>query len=75
VIANQIGDLGREIIADDLLKPVRDLVAKASSLEEIRDSMYDLYPDMDGARFGELLRSAVLMAEMVGRGTVVDEAT
>jgi phage gp29-like protein len=50
-----------------LLEPVRRLVMHATSLEEIRDGLLDLYPTMDNAGFAELFTDAMTAAAMAGR--------
>lgn len=55
-----------------LLEPVRRLVAQAQNLEEIRDGLLDLYPEMDTAAFAEMLTQAFLAANLAGRAEVRD---
>jgi len=53
-----------------LTGPVKQLIANANSLEEIRDGLYQTYGDMDRAEFEELVARAMFMAELYGRMTV-----
>jgi phage gp29-like protein len=53
-----------------LLEPVKQMVAKANSLEEVRDGIIDVYGDMNPAELEELLARAMFMAELYGRFTV-----
>lgn len=53
-----------------LLAPVKQMVAKANSLEELRDGIIDVYGDMNPAELEELLARAMFMAELYGRFTV-----
>jgi phage gp29-like protein len=50
-----------------LMEPVRRMVMHATSLEEIRDGLLDLYPAMDNAGFAELFTDAMTAAAMAGR--------
>ena len=56
----------------DLLEPIRNLVMNSSSLEEIRDRMIDLFPDMDAADLGTLMQQAMTAAQLAGMAEVVD---
>ena len=51
-----------------LLKPVMRMINKASSLEEIGQTIYALYPQLDTKRFQELLTRAMFYAAMTGYG-------
>ena len=53
-----------------LLAPVRRLVNNAKSLEEIREGILDLYPDMDTADMSEMLADAFTAAYQRGRMSV-----
>jgi len=53
---------------DTLLEPVLRMVGKASSLEEIGEKLYALYPEMDAARFQELLGRAMSAVGLEGYG-------
>lgn len=55
-----------------MMEPVRKLVNSAESLEQIRDGLAALYPDMDDAAFVELLRQAMTAANLAGRDDVKD---
>lgn len=50
-----------------LLEPVRRMVMGADSLEEIRDGLLDLYPDMDATDFAGLFTEALTAATLAGR--------
>jgi phage gp29-like protein len=56
-----------------LIDPVRQLVAAAGSLEEIRDGLIGLYPEMDPEAFGTLMQRAMAAAELAGRYEVKNE--
>lgn len=59
-------------LLDDLLAPVRALVESASTLEEIRDGLIELYPDMDANGLGELIQQALSAAELAGRYEIME---
>lgn len=63
-----------EPILDRMMEPVRRLVLQAGSLEEIRDGLARLYPDLETEACAELLARAVLAAELAGRADVADGA-
>ena len=54
-------------LMDDLLEPVRTLIERATSLEEVRDGLLSLYRDMDPVKLGELMALAISAAELSGR--------
>ncbi|BBO80179.1 hypothetical protein DSCO28_07450 [Desulfosarcina ovata subsp. sediminis] len=56
----------------DLMDPARNLVMTASSLEEIRDGLIDLFPHMDASDLGTLMQQAMTVAELAGRSEVAD---
>ena len=55
-----------------LLDPVKQMVTKANSLEELRDGIIDVYGDMNSADLEELLARSMFMAELYGRFTVAE---
>jgi phage gp29-like protein len=52
---------------ESLTQPVRELIAGAKSMEEIREGLYKLYPKMNGAKLQDLVTRASFAAEQVGR--------
>jgi len=52
-----------------LQEPVKKLITKAKSLEEIRDGLYGLYSHMDQKDLEELVARAMYIAELYGRST------
>jgi len=56
--------------SDALIDHVRALVEQASSLEEVRDKLLQLTPDMPKARLAEVMRMALVMAELSGRADI-----
>lgn len=53
---------------------IRDLVASAHSLEEIRDGLMRLYPDMTIAQYADAMTQALRAAQLAGRTDVLQEA-
>lgn len=53
---------------------VEALVDGASSLEEVRDGLLGLFPDMDGDRFGALMQQALTTAGVAGISDALDDA-
>ena len=60
-------------LTDAMLAPVRDLVAGAASITEIRDGMFDLYPDLPSGDLATLMQQAMAAAELAGRSDLLDE--
>lgn len=55
-----------------LQQPVREMIAGAKSLEEIRDNIMAKYSDMDSKDLEELIARAMFTAELFGRATVAE---
>jgi len=53
---------------DVLLKPVISTIGKNPSFEEVGERLHALYPNMDSARFQEILRRAMSAAGLEGYG-------
>jgi phage gp29-like protein len=56
-----------------LLRPVMSLIEGAQSLNEIAEKIYGLYPQLDGARFQELLARAMFASGISGYGSAEEE--
>lgn len=52
---------------DPLIDPIKKLVEKAVSLEELRDTLLEVYKDMDPVELGNLIQRALVAAELAGR--------
>jgi phage gp29-like protein len=57
---------------EDWFEKVRGLLDGASSLEEVRDRLYELYKDLPGADFAEAVAQAMQVAELAGRWEVLN---
>ncbi|MBF0632678.1 MAG: DUF935 domain-containing protein [Magnetococcales bacterium] len=55
-----------------MLDPIRNLLARANSLEEFRDSLFAVYPDMDSTALTTILAQAMIAANLGGRAEVID---
>jgi len=55
-----------------IMEPIRRLVETATSLQDIRDGLVALYPDMDDAGFARLLQEAMTAANLAGRADIKD---
>jgi len=63
--------LGRRMLREadfgPLTGPIEALLRRARSLEEFRDGLLDLYPDLDEAGLGAMMQKAFTVAELSGR--------
>ncbi|MEO5327297.1 MAG: DUF935 domain-containing protein [Magnetococcus sp. THC-1_WYH] len=55
-----------------MLNPIRNLLARANSLEEFRDSLFAVYPDMDSTALTTILAQTMIAANLGGRAEVID---
>jgi phage gp29-like protein len=55
---------------ETMAKTIRDLLGRCSSLEEARDRVIELYPDLDARHFAEVMTEAVAAADLAGRHEV-----
>jgi len=69
-----LNGLPREAALDPLLAPMRQLLEEVGSLEEFRDRLIELYPKMDAAEFGNLMRRGLVLADLAGRFDAGEEA-
>lgn len=69
--ADQAGGLAPAAM-DPLVDPIRHMVEHAGSLEEIRDGLLDLYPQLDGAQLVGLVQRALAAGTLAGRQEVAD---
>lgn len=63
---------GASALLDGLIDPVKDLVRRAESLEEIRDGILALYAETDIGDLATLLQRALTAAELAGRYEVIN---
>lgn len=56
-----------DAVVEDWVETVRKTVARAGSLEEVRDTLFDAFPDMDTAALGAVIEKAMLAADLGGR--------
>lgn len=63
-----------DALVGEWIESIRELVNRAGSLEEIRDGLIDLYPDMDDQRLGELMSAAFSASWIAGMSDAKDES-
>lgn len=73
-MADQLDDQ-MQTHTDQWIDQIRTLVENAQSLEEIRDSLQSLLPDMDIQQYADLMAEALRVAELTGRDDIMQEAT
>ena len=56
-----------EPLIDALLSPIRMLMESSTSIEEFRDTLLGLYPDLDPTAVADLMGQALAVAEVTGR--------
>lgn len=70
----QLQRLLGEATQDALITPIADLVAKANSLEELRDGLLGAYAQMDASQFQVVMATALQAASLAGRYEVLNGA-
>lgn len=68
----QLQERSRPIVTN-WIGQIQGLIEKSKSLEEVRDRLFDLYPDLDSEKFTELMGAAIVAAEAAGRYEVIQE--
>jgi hypothetical protein len=74
--ADQVADKARSPIEAAIapwLATIREFVESAATLEEIRDGLVDLHPQLSRVEFAEAMGQAMMLADLAGQGEVVDE--
>lgn len=59
---------------DAWIKPIRDLVDRAESLDQVRDGLLALYPQMPPERFAQVMEQALVAADLAGRYDILEQA-
>ncbi|QIW15844.1 hypothetical protein A4G20_05615 [Pasteurellaceae bacterium RH1A] len=62
-----------EDLVDNWLQAVKDKLSQAESLEDFRNQLDSLIPELSFAEYGELLALGSTVAELAGRQSVVEE--
>lgn len=57
-----------------MIDTVRRLVNEAKSLEDLRDKLLELYPDIGSDKFADVMREALLAAALAGRFDIAEAA-
>ena len=73
LIAARLGNEAMRITDKIYMAPLRRLVEKAKSLDELRNKVIDLYKEMDPADLGIMIAQAMAIAEATGRYEVAEE--
>lgn len=60
------------LVVRDLLEPVKRAIAEATSLEELRERLAELYGQMARDEFEDLVQRALYAADLYGRYTVIN---
>lgn len=58
---------------DKVIDEIRALIDQAGSMEDIRDGLLSLRPEMDPATLADELRKALVLAELTGRSEIVTD--
>jgi phage gp29-like protein len=58
---------------DQWINTVRDLAHQVTSLEELRDRLLTLYPQMTLDDYAAAMRDGLAVANLAGRAEVIDE--
>lgn len=66
--------LSQNVAKVDLIDPFRKLVENAESLEQVRDSLLELYADIPVEEIAEELEDAFIAADLAGRYEILDKA-
>ena len=74
--ASQAARLAADVapMMDDWIDKIRDLVERASTLDEIRDGLLALAPDMSLDEFADAMAEALTAASLAGRADILGEA-
>lgn len=66
---DQVDRLDQEAgpVLDAMIGQIRRVVNEATSLEDLRDQLIEIFPQMDAAEFGRVMQRALLAAELAGR--------
>ncbi len=74
--AELIADKARPLVQEAIapwLTTITNFVEQATSLEEIRDGLVDLFPELDDVAFAEAMQYGMLLADLAGREEVLQD--
>ena len=63
-----------QTVTDEWIDRIRALVNDAESLDQVRDGLLALLPEMDIERYADLMAEALRVAELTGRDDIMEEA-
>lgn len=72
----QVAQLQKEgdVLIEGWIEQIRTLMNEVSSLEELRDRLMDLHPQLDASAFADLMGDALAAAHLAGRYDILEEA-
>jgi phage gp29-like protein len=59
-------------VYDEYIKTIKEVIVNAQSYEEIQEKLFDLYDDLDSGDLEELTARVFFVADLYGRGRVLD---
>lgn len=71
--ADQLGDAVDPIVGEWVGK-IHDLVEHSETLEQVRDGLMALYPEMNLEQYASAMREALTAAELAGRADILGQA-
>lgn len=73
IVDNQVNRLGQESATaiDDMIDQIREMVDSVSSLEELRDRLIEVYPEMSTVQLADAMADGMVAASMAGRYDVL----
>jgi len=66
-VSTIVDRLDKEAKMEDLWQPIEKLMENAESMEELRDRLIDIYPEMKERELGNIIQRALTVAELAGR--------
>lgn len=70
-LADQLEEFSGDVV-DGMVNQIRTVVADAKSLDEVRNVLLDLLPDLDDSQYVEILRRAMTVADLAGRDEAIN---
>lgn len=73
IVDNQVRTLEQAVAAplDDMVDDIRELLDSVNSLEEFRDRLIEVYPDMNTTQLADAMADGMAAAHLAGRWDVV----
>lgn len=61
-----------DAVVEGWIDQVRDLMSQVDTLEELRDKLLELYPQMDSEQFADVMAEAMAAAHLAGRYDILE---